>query len=89
MHRLKGQSAEDLFNELQSKDKSNPQLILNRIQSLDLEEDRNKHLKTQITLANEVLDQIKINELIASFAIQKHEKKENNGSNGSNGSLKK
>lgn len=71
-----------MFNELQSKDKSNLQLLLSRIQSLDAEEDKTKHLKTQINLANDVLDSIKINELIASLTIQKQEKKENNGSNG-------
>ena len=84
--RLKGESAEDLFNELQNTHKSNPQLILNRIQSLDSEEDRTKHLKSEITLANDVLDLLKINELLASFAIQRQEKNNNSGNGSNNGS---
>ena len=89
--RLKGQLAEEVFAELQSTNKTNPQVLLNRIQSLDSEEDRTKHLKSQITLANDVLDLLKINDLLVSFAIHKQEKSNNsgNGSNGSSTLLKK
>jgi hypothetical protein len=74
--RLTGKTAQNLYNELQKEHKNNVPLILARIQSLDADEERSKHLKTQISLANELLDLIKVNELLASFAILKIEKKE-------------
>jgi len=83
IHRLTGKSAENLFSELQSAHNNNAQLLLSRIQSLDADEERSKHLKTQISLANELLDVIKVNELIASFAVLKQEKKETTNQNNS------
>ncbi len=86
--RLTGKTADNLYNELQKELNNNVPLILARIQSLDADEERSKHLKTQISLANELLDIIKVNELLASFAILKIEKKEisnhNNSTNSAN-----
>ncbi|CAG2104207.1 unnamed protein product [Medioppia subpectinata] len=78
--KLKGKSSEDVFNELQATNKANTQLLLARMQALDADPQRGQHLTTQINLANDVLDLIKVNDLIASLAVVKSEKKDTNNS---------
>ena len=91
MFRLKGKASEDVFNELQTTNKTNTQLLLARLQALDADPQRTQHLSTQLNLANDVLDLIKVNDLVASLAVAKSEKKDTNNStnNANNNAMKK
>ncbi|CAG2111388.1 unnamed protein product, partial [Medioppia subpectinata] len=78
--KLKGKSSEDVFNELKATNKANTQLLLARMQALDADPQRGQHLTTQINLANDVLDLIKVNDLISWLAVVRSEKKDTNNS---------